>query len=104
MFALNLCRWEGSKLHKVESDGRGRQLIDIKKSTKNDSVRAALAMLSDNDPSDAKALAVHYHENCLRDAGRTCKVTSTWAATKSIVMTKRGGGGGVTLSMSVTKI
>ena len=84
VFAPNLCRWEGSKLHKVESNGRGRQLVDINKSITNDSVRAALAMLSDNDPSDAKALELHYHDNCLRDADRTCKITSDMSSAQLI--------------------
>ena len=53
-------------------------MMEIKKHTSNDLVRAALAILSD-DLDDAKSwgkaasLEMHYHSNCLRDAHRTCK-------------------------------
>ena len=78
LFAPNFCKWEGKDaLHRVFSDGRGQELINIKNSTSNDLVRAALSLLNDDDPGQASALELHYHNNCLRGDHHTCKDTQS---------------------------
>ena len=76
VFAPNFCKWnDRDVLHQVFTDNRGQELIDIKKATCNDFVRTSLSLLTD-DPGYSAAHELHYHNNCLRDAHRTCKKKS----------------------------
>ena len=74
VFAPAFCKWEGrAALHQVLSDNRGQELINIKNATNNDAVHAALSLLPDDKPRKAALYELHYHNNCLRNAHRTCK-------------------------------
>ena len=76
-FYPTFCKWDGKvPLHVVKSPNRGQELINIKKATSNDAIRAALSHLPDDIPLKAFNIKIHYHNNCLRDAHRTCKVSN----------------------------
>ena len=46
LFVPHFCKWEGKDtLHKVSRDGRGKELIEIKKFTSDNIVRSALSAL-----------------------------------------------------------
>ena len=66
------CIWEGEDLHRVESEPRGRKLIDIKNYTTDDTVRTCLSILV--EPGDASAQEIWYHKNCIVYAERTCRI------------------------------
>ena len=76
-FYPTFCKWDGKvPLHVVKSPKSGQELINIKKATSNDAIRAALSHLPDDIPLKAFNIKIHYHNNCLRDAHRTCKVSN----------------------------
>ena len=50
---------------------RGELLLDIKQNTTSDKVRTSLALLIEK--GTARCNEIYYHQNCLRDAERTCK-------------------------------
>ena len=66
------CTWEGEDLHRVESEPRGRKLIDIKNYTTDDKVRTCLCTLV--EPGDASSQEIWYHKNCIVYAERTCRI------------------------------
>lgn len=70
VFAPTFCKWDDDTLHRVFTDGRGQELINIKDATTNDIVRACLSDLFEKE--DASAKEKWYHSNCIRDAARTC--------------------------------
>ena len=54
------CKWKWkAELHRVYSENRGQELINIKNTTLNDAVRAALSHLPDDEPKKAAALELH---------------------------------------------
>ena len=70
-YNCKFCRSESVvEIHQVVTDNKGQRLLDIKKSTHDDNIRASLSEL--NDCGDARALEKWYHRNCFLKAERSC--------------------------------
>ncbi len=68
VFSPKACRWAQDELHRVLTDNRGQEPLDIKNATTSDCIRSYLSSL--HEEGDAAAQEKYYHSNCLIDAHR----------------------------------
>ena len=81
------CKWNQEHIYKVVSDERGQLLLDIKQNTTSDKVRTSLALLTEK--GSARCNEIYYHQNCLRDAERTCKDPNSESGNKKTDMIRK---------------
>ena len=81
------CKWNQEHIYKVVSDERGQLLLDIKQNTTSDKVRTSLALLTEK--GSARCNEIYYHQNCLRDAERTCKDPNSESGNKETDMIRK---------------
>ena len=78
------CKWNQDQIYKVVSDEQGQLLVDIKQMTTSNKILTSLALLAEK--GSASCNKIYYHQNCLRDAERTCKDSNNQSGKKDAMI------------------